>query len=75
MEKKLKENKAITLIALIITIIVMLILVGVSINILIESDLIGSAKNAANKYKEAAEKEGAGIIEIDVNGSKIRRIY
>ena len=41
------QKNGITLIALIITIIVMLILVGVSINILIESDLIGSAKKLA----------------------------
>ena len=40
----MRKNKGITLIALIITIIVMLILVAVTIRILIDSGLIGKAK-------------------------------
>ena len=53
----MKKNKGITLIALIITIIVMLILVAVSVNILIKSNLIGNAEKATNAYKTAAEDE------------------
>ena len=49
----MKDNKAITLVALIITIIVMLILVGVSIQIVINSGLIGKAKEAADGYRAA----------------------
>ena len=45
----MKKNKGITLIALIITIIVMLILVAVSVNILIKSNLIGNAEKAMVK--------------------------
>ena len=60
------KNKGITLIALIITIIVMLILVAVSVNILIKSNLIGTAEKATNKYKTASEEESkGGVIEID----------
>ena len=60
------RNKGITLIALIITIIVMLILVAVSVNILIKSNLIGTAEKTVNKYKSASEEESkGGVIEID----------
>ena len=62
----MKRNNGITLIALIITIIVMLILVAVSVNILIKSNLIGTAEKATNKYKTASEEESkGGVIEID----------
>ena len=61
----MKKNNAITLIALIITIIVMLILVAVSVNILIKSNLIGNAEKTVNKYKTATEEEKSGVIEID----------
>ena len=62
----MKKNKGITLVALIITIIVMLILVAVSVNILIKSNLLGTAEKTVNKYKTAAEEEGnSGVIEID----------
>ena len=65
----MKRNKGITLIALIITIIVMLILVAVSVNVIIKSNLIGTAEKATNKYKTASEEEGnSGVIEI--NGKK-----
>ena len=56
----MKKNKGITLIALIITIIVMLILVAVSVNILIKSNLIGNAEKATNAYKTATEEESNG---------------
>ena len=60
------RNKGITLVALIITIVVMLILVAVSVNILIKSNLIGTAEKAVDKYNKVAEEEGnSGVIEID----------
>ena len=60
------RNKGITLVALIITIIVMLILVAVSVNILIKSNLIGTAEKTVDKYNKVAEEEGnSGVIEID----------
>ena len=67
------RNKGITLIALIITIIVMLILVAVSVNILIKSNLIGTAEKTVDKYNKVAEEEGnSGVIEI--NGKKYNSI-
>ena len=60
------RNKGITLVALIITIVVMLILVAVSVNILIKSNLIGTAEKTVDKYNKVAEEEGnSGVIEID----------
>ena len=56
----MKENKGITLVALIITIVVMLILVAVSVNILIKSNLIGVAEKTTEGYKKASEDESKG---------------
>lgn len=53
----MKNQKGITLVALIITIIVMLILVAVSVAIAIQSNLLGTAERAGEKYKQEAEKE------------------
>ena len=55
--QKLKE-KGITLIALVVTIIILLILVGVTISQLSgENGLISKAKEATKKYKNASEEE------------------
>ena len=67
------RNEGITLIALIITIIVMLILVAVSVNILIKSNLIGTAEKTVNKYKTASEEEGNNRV-IEINGKKYNSI-
>ena len=56
----MKRNKGITLVALIITIVVMLILVAVSVNVLIKSNLIGTAEKTVGKYKTASEEEAKG---------------
>ena len=69
----MKKNKGITLIALIITIIVMLILVAVSVNLLIKSNLIGTAEKAVDKYKTASEEEANGGT-IEINGKKYASI-
>ena len=66
----MRKNKGITLVALIITIIVMLILVAVSVNILIKSNLIGTAEKTVNKYKTASEEEG-NLNGIKVNGKDL----
>lgn len=55
--KKLRQNKGITLIALIITIIVMLILVGVTVTVAINGGLFKSAKEGAEGTIIAREKE------------------
>ena len=50
--KKIKGNSAVTLIALIITIIVLLILAGVTLNMVMgENGLFGKANNAKIKQK------------------------
>ncbi len=51
------NHKGITLIALIITIIVMLILVGVTVSIAINGGLFSAAKDAASRTQIAKEKE------------------
>ena len=65
----MKKNKGITLITLIITIVVMLILVAVSVNVLIKSNLIGTAERTVDKYKTASEEEAKGGA-IEINGKK-----
>ena len=55
--QKLKNNKGITLIALIITIIVMLILVAVTINVALNGGLFGKAKDAKVKTQKEVERE------------------
>ena len=55
---KLKKNKGITLIALVITIIIMVMLAGISISILGGQDgLIEKAKSGANDYKASSDLE------------------
>jgi len=51
------SQKGITLIALIITIIVMLILVGVSVTVALDGGLFSTAKNATGKTQLELEKE------------------
>lgn len=53
----MKGQKGITLVALVITIIVMLILVGVSITVALNGGLFGNAKDAANNTEEAKKSE------------------
>ena len=55
--KMRKEEKGITLVALIITIVVMLILVAVSVNVIVNSDLIGHAEKIGDAYKNAIAEE------------------
>ena len=57
----MKNNKGITLIALIITIIVMIILVAVTINLATEGGLFSRAKDASSKYQIAEEKEKINV--------------
>ena len=52
-----RREKGITLVALIITIVVMLILVAVSVNVIVNSDLIGHAEKTGDAYKNAMAKE------------------
>ena len=67
------KEKGITLIALIITIIVMLILVGVVVTVVIQSNLLGTTKTAGDKYKTAYEEE-SNMSEVTINGEKYASI-
>ena len=57
-KQNLKNERGITLIALVITIIVLLILAGVTINLTLgDNGIFKVAEQAARNYKEAEEKE------------------
>ena len=60
----MKKNKGITLIALIITIIILLILVGVSINLAIKGDLFGSAEKAVSGTNDKTAQEQTRVDEL-----------
>ena len=60
----MSKNRGITLIALIITIIILLILVGVSINLAIKGDLFGSAEKAVNGTNAKVEEEQTRVDEL-----------
>ena len=58
-------ERGITLIALVVTIVVLLILAGVSINALFgDSGIINKAKDAQNKMDQAVENDQKGINEL-----------
>lgn len=62
----MKQTKGITLIALVVTIVVLLILAGVSINVLFgESGIINKARSAQEKWNSAKQKEEEDIKTID----------
>ncbi len=66
-QEKLK-NRGITLVALIITIIVMLILVGVTLSIALNGGIVAKTQEAKAKTEAAMEEEkniGNGKVEID----------
>ena len=69
---KTKEMKGITLVALVVTIVVLLILAGVSINLVLGNNgIIIKAKKAAEKTAEAQEKEmtESNLLEQELENS------
>ncbi len=63
---KFKSNKAITLVALIITIIILLILAGVSLSMILgENGLINKAQSSVDKYKDSSENEQNLLNQIE----------
>lgn len=67
----MKSQKGITLIALVITIIVMLILVGVSITMAVQGGLFGYAGKAVQNTKQEQSKENyLGTGKVNVNGNE-----
>lgn len=62
----LKGQKGITLIALVITIIVLLILAGITISLTLgEHGIINMAEKSGKNYTNAANYEQAGLNKID----------
>ena len=58
----MKNNKGITLVALVVTIVVLLILAGVSINLVLgDNGIIAKAKDAETKSAEASENDLKGM--------------
>ena len=73
MNKKLKnkQEKGITLIALVVTIIIMLILAGVSIKLAIDNNgVIENAKEAKDQYEQAQANDESGLNDLS---SELRR--
>ena len=76
-----KENRGITLVALVITIIVLIILAGVSINAVMNGGLITNAKNARNEYDKAKVEEETTLTDYELmthfslNNSKYKCSY
>ena len=61
-----RSDKAITLIALIVTIIVLLILAGVTINLAVNNQgIFNKAKTATRTFKNASENEQTGLDEAN----------
>ena len=76
MKTKIKQEKGITLIALVVTIVVLLILAGVSVNALFgNSGIIEKAKDAQNKMDQATQNDLDAInglnewINKNINGT------
>lgn len=61
----LKGNKGITLVALIITIIVLLILAGVSISFVLNGGIMQKSADAVNAYKNSATNEDAQLTAVN----------
>ncbi len=71
---KSKNQRGITLIALIITIIILLILAGVTINLTLgENGLFKTAKIAGEKYEEAEAREKLETVLIELQADKVTK--
>lgn len=62
---KSKESKGITLVALVITIIILLILAGISISSLTNTGIFEKAKEAKNKSENAESEQNKKLDEFE----------
>ena len=79
MRKNLKNNSAITLIALVVTIVVLIILAGISISVILgENGLVAKVKKAASQTEEAVANDEMGIymasLRIDKDAGSGQRL-
>ena len=69
----LKQQKGITLVALVITIVVLIILAGVAISLtLSDNGIFNRAKTARDDYQHAANEENAGFTNIEAYVNSIQ---
>lgn len=67
----MKKDRGITLIALVITIIVLIILAGVSINLVLgENGILVKAKQGKEEYAQASAKEKLELVLLDLQSKK-----
>ncbi len=65
-EKNKRYEGGITLVALVVTIVILLILAGVSLNLVIGNEgILTRSKEAANKYGKQAENEQQGLNDVE----------
>ena len=65
------RNKGITLIALIVTLAVIIVLLGVSINVFVNSDIIGHSEKTGQAYTNALENDKTiGNDGVTINGKR-----
>ena len=64
-KKEIFTNRGITLVALIITIIILLILAGVSLSFVFNGGILDKSQQAVNEYKDAASEEENELDKID----------
>ena len=71
------DFEGITLVALVITIILLIILAGVSINAVMNGGLITNAKDAKNNYTQAKKEEESKIQSLDsqIMGLKLGKVF
>jgi len=62
---RIKKNRGITLVALVITIIILLILAGISITAITQTGLFENAKQAKNAMENAETKENTILLDYD----------
>ena len=60
-----KNQKGITLVALVITIVILIILATVSINFALSTDLFGRAEQSSDLYTNASKYEDEHLSNID----------
>ena len=68
---KLRSNKGITLVALIITIIILLVLATVSINLVMNGGIIDKSKSAIDKYSEEEIGEQIKLAYLECQTEKL----
>ena len=65
MNNKITKNNGITLVALVVTIVILLILAGISISALTQTGIFGKAKETVGKYEKSASEEKIKLIKAE----------